>query len=281
MVPPAPAANGGAGPAHRATGAAGNLSREADVAQSNTLLAGAAAVMLAGAALAQPAVPMVHAPQPSAAVKAAVADPGRPAADTMRDDNRKPAEVVAVSGLKPGDSVAELGSSGGYYTRIISKTIGPKGKLFSIINPARPQGAEPIKALIATYPNIQVVMDDYTKLTALPEKVDVVWTTDNYHDFHNAYDMAAFDKAVFDALKPGGVFFVEDHAAAPNAGATVTKTLHRIEPSAVMQEVAAAGFKLVRASDVLANPGDDHTTQNAETAIRGHTDRFIMVFRKP
>ncbi len=281
MVPPAPAATAAPAPRIARRAPQENLSREADVAQSKTVLAGVAAVMLAGAALAQPPVPNIHAPKPSAAVKAAVADPGRPAADTMRDDNRKPAEVVAVSGLKPGDTVAELSSSSGYYTRIISKTIGPKGKLYSIVNPARPQSAEPIKAMIPTYPNIEIVTDDYAKLTALPQKVDVVWTTDNYHDYHNAYDMAVFDKAVFDALKPGGLFFVEDHAAAPNAGATVTKTLHRIEPVAVMQEVTAAGFKLVRTSDVLANPSDDHATQNAETAIRGHTDRFIMVFKKP
>lgn len=249
------------------------------MAQLKTLLAvGVAAASLAFAAQAQP---NVHDPKPSAAVSAAVADAGRPAADTMRDENRKPAQVVAVSGLKPGMVIAELGSSGGYYTRILSKTVGPKGKLISVVNAARPQGADAIKALQADYPNVSIVIDDYAKLTALPEKVDMVWTTDNYHDYHNALDMAAFDKAVFDALKPGGLFFVEDHAAAAGAGATVTRTLHRIEPVVVKDEVTAAGFKLVRTSDVLANPGDAHTTQNAETSIRGHTDRFIMVFQKP
>ena len=138
-----------------------------------------------------------------------------------------------------------------------------------------------LQPIVTDNPNVQIVMDDMTKLTNVPEKADMVWTTDNYHDFHNRTDMAAFNKAVFDALKPGGVFLVEDHAAAPGAGATVTGTLHRIEPATVRQEVTAAGFKLVRTSDVLANPADNHIERNADTDIRGKTDRFVFVFQKP
>jgi predicted methyltransferase len=241
-----------------------------------TFYVAAAAALLAGAAMAQ---------APKAVIAAAVADPGRPAADTARDENRKPGEVVAISGVKPGDVVAELGSGGGYYTRILAKVVGPKGKLIAVVNPSTlarfPKSADAVNAIAAGDPAVTVVTDDYAKLEALPQKVDVVWTTDNYHDYHNAMDMAVFDKAVFDALKPGGTFFVEDHAAAPGAGATVTKTLHRIEAATVKAEVTAAGFKLVKESDILKNPADDHATQNAETAIRGHTDRFILVFKKP
>lgn len=251
---------------------------EAAVAQFKALLA--VSVAAASLAFAAGAQPNVHDPKPSAAVTAAVADAARPATDTARDDNRKPALVVAVSGLKPGQVVAELGSAGGYYTRILAKTVGDKGKVISIVG-MQPNADAGMKALQPTYANLSIVADDMTKLTALPEKVDMVWTTDNYHDFHNRLDMAAFDKAVFNALKPGGVFFVEDHAAAPGAGATVTSTLHRIEPTVVQQEVTAAGFKLVRTSDILANPADDHVKRNAEADIRGHTDRFIMVFQKP
>ena len=146
---------------------------------------------------------------------------------------------------------------------------------------ARPTSADAIKAIAATYPNIEVVPDDYTTFAAVKDKVDMVWTTDNYHDYHNAMDMALLDKAAFNLLKPKGLFFIEDHASAPGAGLTVTKTLHRIDPEVVKAEVLAAGFKLIRTSDVLAHPEDDHLKQNAETSIRGHTDRFIMVFQKP
>ncbi len=249
------------------------------MAQLKTLLA--ASIAVAALALAAQAQPVVHDPKPSAAVTAAVADAGRPAADIARDDNRKPALVVAVSGLKPGQSVVELGSAGGYYTRILAKTVGANGKVYAIIGAQPPGAAERMKPLLDAYPNLSAVPDDLTKLSNVPGKVDMVWTTDNYHDFHNRTDMAAFNKAMFDVLKPGGVFLVEDHAAAPGAGATVTNTLHRIEPATVQQEVTAAGFKLVRTSDVLANPADNHVERNAETDIRGKTDRFIMVFQKP
>ena len=249
------------------------------MAQFKTLLA--VSIAAAAMAVAVQAQTLVHDPKPSAAVTAAVADPARPPADTMRDDNRKPAQVVAVSGLKPGQTVVELGSAGGYYTRILAKTVGDKGKVIAIIGAQPPGGAERMKPLLDAYPNLSGVTDDMTKLSNVPGKVDMVWTTDNYHDFHNRTDMAAFNKAVFDVLKPGGIFLVEDHAAAPGAGATVTSTLHRIEPTVVQQEVTAAGFKLVRTSDVLANPADDHVKRNAEADIRGHTDRFIFVFQKP
>jgi predicted methyltransferase len=246
------------------------------------LAAAGAATLLAAAAQAQP---NVHDPKPTAAALAAVADAGRPAADTVRDMNRKPAQVVTLSGLKPGDTVAELGSGGGYYSRILSKTVGPKGKVYAVVSAAqlatRPASADAIKAIAAVDANVIVVPDDYTTFAALPEKVDMVWTTENYHDYHNAMDMAVFDKAVFNALKPGGIFLVEDHAAAPGAGASVTRTLHRIEPATVLAEVTAAGFKLVRTSDILAHPEDDHVKQNSESTVKGLTDRFIMVFRKP
>ncbi|HEY4030295.1 MAG TPA: methyltransferase domain-containing protein [Caulobacteraceae bacterium] len=249
------------------------------MAQFKTLLA--VSIAAAALAVAAQAQTNVHDPKPSAAVTAAVADAGRPDADKARDGNRKPAEVLAVAGVKPGDSVVELGSGGGYYTRILAKAVGPKGKVFAIVGAAPPGAATRLQPIQAANPNLQIVTDDMTKMANVPEKVDMVWTTDNYHDFHNRTDMAAFNKAMFNVLKPGGIFLVEDHAAAKGAGATVTGTLHRIEPTVVQQEVTAAGFKLVRTSDILANPADNHATQNAEADIRGKTDRFIMVFQKP
>ena len=248
------------------------------MAQFKTLLVAGIAAAFAGVALAQT---VVHSPSPTPATTAAVADAGRPDADKARDDNRKPAQVVAFAGVKPGQTVVELGSAGGYYTRILAKTVGPSGKVISIVGAQPPGAADRMKPLADALPNLSIVTDDMTKMANVTGQADVVWTTENYHDFHNRLDMAAFNKAMFNTLKPGGIFLVEDHAAAPGAGATVTGTLHRIEPATVQQEVTAAGFKLVRTSDLLANPADNHTSQNAEQAIRGHTDRFIFVFQKP
>ncbi|MEJ2459245.1 MAG: methyltransferase, partial [Novosphingobium sp.] len=119
-----------------------------------------------------------------------------------------------------------------------------------------------------------------------PEPVDIVWTTQNYHDFKNARigdtDAAAlYNEAAFKALKPGGVYFITDHAAAPDAPDDVTSTLHRIPEATVIREVEAAGFKLEGNSKTLANPADDHALSIFDPSIRGKTDEFVLKFVKP
>jgi predicted methyltransferase len=246
------------------------------------LAAGVAALALASAAHAP-----AHAQAPSAAVQAAVADPGRPEADRARDSARHPAEVVAFAGVKPGDKVADLIPGGGYFTRIFSKVVGPNGKVYAVVpdTPApRPQGIQAMQELTAAYPNVTVVNGPIAAFNP-PEKLDVVWTSENYHDLRipmfGSQNMAAFNKAVFDALKPGGVFYIEDHATAPGAGDTVAATLHRIDPALVRREVEAAGFRFDGESKVLAHPEDPHTAMVFDPSIRGKTDKFVMRFRKP
>jgi predicted methyltransferase len=217
-----------------------------------------------------------------------VSDPGRPAADTARDAERKPGEVLAFAGVKPGDKVGELIPGGGYYTRLLAKAVGPGGKVYALWPEAfaktRPQLIDASKAV---GPNVAAVTFSAGALN-VPEKLDMVWTSENYHDFHNAFppgspppDIAAFNKMVFDALKPGGVFLIEDHAAAAGAGPGVTSTLHRIDPAQVKSELQAAGFKLAGESDVLKNPADPHTATVFDPSIRGHTDKMLFKFVKP
>ena len=111
----------------------------------------------------------------------------------------------------------------------------------------------------AHYSNVTVDVEKLTELK-LPESLDMVWTSQNYHDLHNAKDLdiAAFNKAVLASLKPGGIYIVIDHAAEKGSGFTATSTLHRSDPDAVKAEVMAAGFEFVGSSDVIANPSDDH-----------------------
>jgi predicted methyltransferase len=110
-----------------------------------------------------------------------------------------------------------------------------------------------------------------------------VWTSENYHDFHNGptANIAGLNKAVFAALKPGGVYYIEDHAAAKGAGTTTTSTLHRIEAAAAIKEVEAAGFKLDGQSNVRVVRIGQHDKAVFDPSIRGKTDKFALRFRKP
>jgi predicted methyltransferase len=222
---------------------------------------------------------------PSGAVSAAVADSLRPAADTARDIHRQPAEIVAFAGVKPGDKVAEMMPGGGYYTRILAKTVGPKGHVYALVPTGfanRPGGLDALNALAAQYGNVTIVPTDLASFK-LDAPVDVVWTTENYHDFHNGptANIAGLNAAAFAALKPGGVYFIEDHAAAAGAGTNTTSTLHRIDPAAVISEVQAAGFKLDAQSKLLANPEDAHDKAVFDPTIRGETDKLALRFKKP
>jgi predicted methyltransferase len=228
---------------------------------------------------------------PDHSITRAVADPARPEADRARDAERKPAESLAFAGVHPGARVAELLPGSGYFTRLFSLVVGTKGKVYALARPRpaqaapdSPDPAAPILALAADphYGNV-VVSSMSIKDLALPEPVDLVWTSQNYHDLHNIpnADVVNFDRAVFGALKPGGVFIVLDHVAAAGSGFRDTSTLHRIDPEAVKKEVESAGFKFEAASEVLHNPADDHTLKVFDPAIRGKTDQFILKFRKP
>jgi predicted methyltransferase len=221
-------------------------------------------------------------------IKAAVASDTRPDGDRARDVNRKPELVLSYAGVKPGDKIGELDPGGGYYTRLLCQIAGSAGHVYTLrvlpaVAPDRPANA-PAAAPPPPNPCTNVTADSKTAAElALPSGLDLVWTSENYHDFHNPVfgppDMKAFDTVVFNALKPGGIFIVEDHAAASGSGARDTNTLHRIDPELVKQEATSAGFVFVGASDVLHNPADSHEAK--VFALEGKTDKFLFKFRKP
>ena len=223
----------------------------------------------------------------SKAIVAAVADSSRPAADTGRDANRRPAETLAFSGVKPGDKVLELAPGRGYFTRLLSAVVGPDGRVTIYTISALPKPDAPPPPILAVaadrhYSNVNVVMQRLTE--AKPSGVfDLVWTTQNYHDFHNLpdLDIANINRTIFDALKPGGIYFIVDHVAEAGSGTRDTNTLHRIDPEAVKQELKAAGFEFVAESKLLRNSGDPHNAKVFEGAVQGNTDQFVLRFRKP
>jgi predicted methyltransferase len=243
-----------------------------------------AACLVAGlgvaAAVAAPAIP--------AYVTAAVADKGRDA-DRDADARRHPAELIAFSGVKPGDKVVDLIPGSGYFTKVFSKIVGPKGHVYMIwpneyAKEAQPDPVKNQELAKTGYANTSVILQPGAAF-ATPEPVDLVFTVQNYHDYPDKFmgkiDPMIFNRAVFKALKPGGVFLVVDHTAEAGSGMRDTDTLHRIDPAIVKKQVTDAGFVYEGESKVLRNPADDLKKGVFDKAIRGHTDQFIYKFRKP
>ena len=247
----------------------------------NLFLAGAALLVSSAVALAAP----------TAKMKAAVADAGRPAADTARDENRKPADMLAFAGIGPGKVVVDMLPGGGYFTRIFAKAVEPGGRVYAYFGSQydarlKGQGKDPdnqFADLKATYKNLGVIHGPLPQFVT-PVPVDVVWTAQNYHDMHNkqyAMDVNEVNKAIFKSLKPGGYYIVIDHKAADSAGADVTESLHRIKDSTVKQEVESAGFKLVAEGHDLMYASDDGTKRVFEADVKGKTNQFMLKFQKP
>ena len=247
----------------------------------NALLASVATVACAVALVSQgPAL----AAGVSATIAAAVANPARPAADTTRDAARKPGEVLAFSHVKPGDKVLELIPSAGYFSRLFSGAVGPNGRVYAASPNFNPETGKPVtvKPVDPAFPNVVPIL--FTRALSVPEPVDMIFTAQNYHDFHLtrlSLDVPALNKGLYAALKPGGLLVIEDHGAVAGTDLTVPDKLHRIDEDIVKKEVEAAGFVFEGESDVLRNPADPRTANVFTPDIRGHTDQFLLRFRKP
>jgi predicted methyltransferase len=246
----------------------------------SVLASAAIGATVIGAGMAIAAVP--------ANLTAALGDVKRPPADSSRDVARKPAELLALGEVKPGQKVADFMMGSGYFTRILAPAVGEKGKVYGY------QAAEFIKFRAAYGTEQSSVVADYknvTPLTAplasigLPDGLDLVLTVQNYHDLHlKAFAPETADlvnKQIFKALKPGGIYLIVDHAAAAGAPLSVADSQHRIDEAIVKKEVEAAGFKLVAEDRMLANPEDAHDKLVFDKSIRGHTDQFVLKYRKP
>lgn len=220
-------------------------------------------------------------------VTAAVADKDRPKDDTDRDADRKPAAIMALTGVKPGDRAVDVGpGKTGYYTRIMSRIVGANGKVF-MFNPtwvaekfpAVKEG--PAAFAAAGFSNVEGSIQPMDEIK-FDKPVDLVFVSQLYHDqVWQKIDIAKMNKAIFDALKPGGVYFIIDHSGPGVTTVEQIDKLHRIDADLVKTQVLAAGFKLEAESDLLRNPADPKTVIVFDPSIRGKTDQFIYKFRKP
>jgi predicted methyltransferase len=225
---------------------------------------------------------------PMADVAAAIADTSRPDKDRALDASRKPAEILTAIGIRQGWTVADVWP-GAYWDRLFADAVGTKGKVYAVhlTEADKAEHEETPAAGSAPYPehpNITVVATTANTLT-LPTRADVVWIRQNYHDLYDKFmgpsDVPAFNKAVYAALKPGGLFVIIDHSAPDGSGLADTDTTHRIDAARVKSDMAAAGFVFVKESDALRNPDDPRTKLVFDPSIRGKTDQFVYIFRRP
>ncbi|RDS84961.1 methyltransferase [Dyella monticola] len=222
-------------------------------------------------------------------VSAAVKDPAR-GQNATNDARRKITDIMIFSQVKPGQKVLELIPGSGYFTQVFSDIVGSSGHVYALWPDeyVKVDGDEvaPFEKMVASphYANVSVLKQPAAQLS-VPESVDLVFTSQNYHDYPDKFmgkvDPVAFDKQVFAALKPGGLFVVIDHVAPAGSGMADTDTLHRIDPAIVKQQVESAGFVFDGESNVLRNRNDPHTNKVFDKSIRGHTDQFMYRFRKP
>ena len=242
------------------------------------LFASLAAIAPLGADAAAPKVP--------AYVTAAVADANRPAEDKKADSLRLPAETLAFAGVKPGMTVGEFYPGGGYFTKMLSKVVGPRGHVYGIENVNWKGAVEANTALVASgkWKNVSIDTKPFGTV-GFPRPIDLAWVTQNYHDLkiakYGKADTVEFDRAVYKALKPGGTFFVLDHQGAPGLTDADIEKLHRINRDQVVREVTSVGFKLVDEGNFLRRSGDDHTKPIFDESIRGKTDQYALKFVKP
>ena len=214
------------------------------------------------------------------------ADTGRPDKDVARDPLRKPQEVMDFFQIEPGSKVVELMAGGGYYVDLLSRRVGPDGKVWAHNTPfVLERFAESRIAARLENPALSNVtrLDTELEDPKLPPDLDAVMIVLFYHDLYwQEVDRAAMNAAIFEALEPGGVFGVIDHSAVEGRGSDDVQTLHRVEESLVVSEITAAGFVLDTSSDMLRNP-DDKRDYNVFDPPDGRdkTDRFVLRFRKP
>jgi predicted methyltransferase len=231
------------------------------------------------------AVPQSQIPQ---YIVDAVNSPARPAADRKLDPLRKPEQLMAFFGIKPGMKVADLWAGGGYTTELLARTVGPSGKVYSqnMEFPPRFKKAGEAWQARAQEPGMANVaeiikpFDAPDLLPVRPGSLDAVIINMNYHDMvGRGFNRDNINHAVFTALKPGGIYGLVDNSAKPGTGASDANTLHRIDENFEVSEIEKAGFRLTATSDVLRNPNDPRTQPFWK--INHTQDRFVLKFVKP
>ena len=252
-----------------------------------TSVAAMSLVLAAAPLIAKPAAP---APE---TIAAAVADNAHRSPDNVKiDEGRKPAQVLKFLGLKGGMHVLDLFGGNAYWAEITAPVVGSAGHV-TVWEPTQfysDKTKQSFAAFMAGHPNVSIVSSPFEAPDLPKGYADWVILNDNYHDTYwqnpklkiPQMDPNAFLKAVYASMKPGATIGVIDHVANPNGDARATvEKFHRIDPNVVKADFKRAGFQFVASSDLLRNSGDDHSLLVFDPKVRGKTDRFIFLFKKP
>lgn len=276
-----------------------------------TLLASATAVVLALASgCSAPGRDGTVSPLSPARIAELLADPERSAADRLTDERRKPQQMLEFIGVRPGIVALDLSAGGGYTTELVARAVGPDGRVYAQSAPrtARPAPAQSESGSMSVAPPMVSQTDPSMPPAALTSRaarlrvghivpvvrafeqpvpaevanggLDLVTLMFNYHDLgHLGVDRDSMNRAVFTALRPGGVWVIADHSGRPGTGISESGTLHRIDQAFLQAEVERAGFKLVQEGDFLRNPADPRD-RNVPQPLQPK-DEFVLKFIKP
>jgi predicted methyltransferase len=208
-----------------------------------------------------------------------VNSPERSAADRTNDERRHPVDLLSFIGVRPGMRVLDVSAGGGYTTELLARAVGPQGVVYAQTPKPSPRLMERLKSpALKNVALVQRKFDDPVPPEA--KGLDLVTLMFNYHDLgHLGVDRASLNRAVFAALKPGGMYVIADHAGRPGTGITESGTLHRVEESLVRDEVQAAGFRLAEEATFLRNPNDPRDRETPDPPQP--KDEFVLKFVKP
>jgi len=249
----------------------------------------ALALLFATVAAPLPALAKSHSDMAAPYAKA-VAAKGRSAEFLALDASRKPAEVLAFMQITPGMRALDLLAGSGYYSELMAQIVGRRGSVvaFSPASYMEGKSKAALEALAKRHKNLSY-SGDMRALMSAANSLDFVMLHLNYHDFYFEsvqYKIPRTDPnqvlaGLFNAVKPGGIVAVVDHVGPAGDTRAIVDKLHRIDPETVKADFLRAGFVLEAESDIFKIPGDDHTANVFDPAVRGKTDRFAFRFRKP
>jgi predicted methyltransferase len=232
-------------------------------------------------------VPEALVPLSSEAIRAVLDAPDRTDADRKLDTTRHPAALLAFFGVGEGMRVADLGAGFGYTTELLARAVGPKGRVYSQDDPdlfknflQKAWAARLGRSVNGIVNHADRTFDD--PLPSDAKNLDLVVNYIFYHDTATlGTDREKMNRAIFAALKPGGLYIVADASAKEGRGVSDARTLHRIERSVVETEVTRAGFTLAATADFLRNPRDTRDWDSSTGDRVGTEDRFLLKFTRP